>query len=395
MSISAKMVPLLRTTSSPRGYGAPSPAGRWITACTALLVALAVLIQPAPALAVQTGGADTPAVTYSISESVSDEDAAYVTEGIALAQGYVAAYGADLPESLVVNIRGTDDTTGGGAIAFCGGSFIVVFTGSPGWLTYAPANRIQVVVHEYIHAAQYAALGDKWNTLPAWFVEGMADYLAYDAVADLGLIKPRAIRDFQGWAVSTSSDLPALGDLEAPDAFYNEFGPAYSLAGLAIADLLGDLPPETLLTFVDDAGSGRNWRLIFEQTFGRALPAFYKEFAVTRAKLIAPVRAPEAFAPAVPTVQESPVLPGRDPISMTSGDQLLIRATADPGSICHFALGDGGDMPDATGATFADAGGDLFWLVTLPDAVDRDRVEIVTECGGAPLTLEIEGDNGR
>jgi hypothetical protein len=373
----------------------PSLAGRWVTAWTALLVALAVLIQPAPALGVQTGGADTPVVTHSISESVSDEDAAYVTEGIALAQGYVAAFGADLPESLVVNIRGTDDTTGGGAIAFCGGPFIVVFTGSPGWRMYSPANRIQVVVHEYIHAAQYAALGDQWNALPAWFVEGMADYLAYDAVANLGLIRPREIRDYQAWVVDHSSDLPALSDLEAREAFRNEVGPAYSLAGLAIADLLGDLPPETLLTFVDDAGSGRNWRLIFEQTFGRSLPAFYKEFAVTRAELIAPVRPPEVFAPAVPTVQKSAVLPGRDPVAMTSGDQLLVQASADPGSICHFTLSDGGDMPDATGATFADASGDLFWLVTLPDAVDRERVEIVTECGGAPLTIEIEEVNAR
>jgi hypothetical protein len=332
--------------------------------------------------------------SYSVSSTVTDEDASYVAEGIALAQRYAESADADSPESLVINIRGTDDTTGGGAVAFYGGGYIVVFTGSPGWQASTPANRIRVVVHEFIHAVQDSSSHGGMGELPAWFIEGMAEFLSHDAVARLGLLENHESRDYQVWAVAASGNLPALAKLESAEAFYSEYGPAYSLAYLAIAELLEDRPPEALFAFVENAGAGGDWRHAFERAFGRNVADFYTEFAAARDVLISPVRIPSAFAFVRPNEQASRVLLARTPASPTAGDQLLVLAITEPGATCRFELRGDDALPEMTGTTFADAGGRLFWLVTIPDTLDRDRVNVAAECGADPLNIEIEVSNG-
>src|SRR5688572_16995993 len=98
-----------------------------------LLATLALsVIAPTPVAA----GTD---LSFSIGDKVSAEDAAYVREGIALAEDYVATTLTDISdEELVVNVRNSEDTPGLDSTAFSGGSYIAIFTGAAGWSQVAP-----------------------------------------------------------------------------------------------------------------------------------------------------------------------------------------------------------------------------------------------------------------
>src|SRR5687767_14384791 len=177
----------------------------------ALIWCIAFALLPI-ALVDSTAAADTD-ISFSFGSAVSTEDASYVTEGVAMARDYVASTLSEVSAPLVINVRSTDDSTGGGAVAFYGGNYIVVFTGSPGWVALSPFDRVHVVVHEYIHAWQHQSLGEDEHALPAWFIEGMAEYLSYDAISRRGLVRPQAVRDYHAWSVQSAPDLAGLEEL--------------------------------------------------------------------------------------------------------------------------------------------------------------------------------------
>ena len=196
MSLTARMFRLLAAAQWTRPM---DKRNCWIRIALTSMVVLAVM----PALLVDSTRAADTGATYSIGNNVSAPDASWVMEGVTMAHQYVAETLTGFSEPLVVNVRDSDDTTGRGAVAFYGGNYIVVFTGSPGWAMLAPFDRVHVIVHEYLHAWQDAAMRSGESDLPAWLIEGSAEYLSYDAVARLGLVDPRAVRD--SW-VSNAAD---------------------------------------------------------------------------------------------------------------------------------------------------------------------------------------------
>jgi hypothetical protein len=336
--------------------------------------------------------ADTD-ISFSFGSAVSTEDASYVTEGVAMAQDYVSMTLSEVSGPLVINVRNTDDTTGGGAVAFYGGNYIVVFTGSPGWVALSPFDRVHVVVHEYIHAWQHQSLGDGKPALPAWFIEGMAEYLSYDAISRLDLVRLQAVRDYHAWSVQSAPDLAGLEELADRSAFYTEHGPVYSLAYLAIAHLLGDEAPDLLVQFIDRIRFGQNLESAFAAVFGQDLERFYRSFGTYRRDLISPVRVPESFVGTFPIEVEGTVTIDSAPDSATPGEQLLVLGQSEPGAVCRFQLKDSGASVDAAGSTFADASGQFFWLVTVPPTIEPGPTHMATECGGKQITVEIEITN--
>jgi hypothetical protein len=361
---------------------------RWTRFVLASMVILAVM----PALLVDSGRAADTGVTFSIGNNVSAADASWVMEGVTMAHQYVTETLTGFSEPLVVNIRDSDDTTGRGAVAFYGGDYIVVFTGSPGWAMLAPFDRIHVVVHEYIHAWQDAAMRSGENALPAWLIEGSAEYLSYEAVGRLGLVDPRAVRDYHAWAVQSASHLSALEDLEARTAFYGERGPVYSLGYLAIDTLLADGSPDQLVGFARRVRLGQDWRDAFAAEFGQDLTSFYRRFATYRSDLIAPARMPDPFAAVYPVELKSPVSIDTAPAEIAAGDQLLVLGDSQPGAICQFSLDTAESASTISGSTFADASGRLFWLVTVPDEVASGSADITANCGAENAHVPVEID---
>lgn len=332
-------------------------------------------------------------ISFSVAESVSTEDAAYVREGVALAERYVADVLSDVSdERLVVNVRHSDDTTDMGSVAFSGGDYIVVFTGSLGWARIAPFERVHVVVHEYIHSYQYFVSDGEYNALPSWFIEGMADYLAYDAVAQIGLVSDQDVRDFHTWAVNVTAALPPLEELEERDAFYNEYGPVYSLGYLAIEELLGDRDPEELDRFLRRVARGVDWQEAFTDIFDMDIDEFYRAFDEVREELIAPNRAPEPFTYVRPTKRESVVAIDSTSSPIALGGQLTVLAHTEAGAVCRVRVR-GKETGESVGAsTFADGSGQVFWLVTVPVAVGEGAATVTANCGGGLTRVVIEID---
>jgi hypothetical protein len=362
-------------------------AGRritWLlTLCAVLVLGFSPLAEPAFAAEAR--------VSFDIAKAVSTEDAVYVREGITLAQDYVTETLSDISDSpLYVAVFDDDDFFCGQALACATETSIVVLAGTPKWNSLAPFERVQTIVHEYIHVYQYAMAHDAVDTMPAWFIEGMAEYLAYDAVAQLGLVRASDVRDFHAWALAWNPDIAALDDLENAYAFYSEYGPAYSLAYLALDELMKERPLSDLDRFLEQVGKGHNWRASFQKVFERDLNAFYRSFAIARDDLVAPRRKPKPFTPVIPEFDESPL--SIDSVSgpVAVGDQLTVLARADAAAVCRIRLRNERSGEDVLRSTFADGSGHLFWLMTIPEYFEEGPATMTAACGGEPRNFEIE-----
>src|SRR5262249_38666878 len=149
------------------------------------------------------------------------------------------------------------------------------------------------------HVYQYdlSGLGD--DASPAWLIEGMAEYLSYQAVIDRGLARARAVADYQAWAVADGGDGLELKRVEALGAFQSAGGPIYPLSYLAIQYLVEDGSVGDLDRYFRAVGAGQDWRSAFEDVFGRDVDTFYAAFDRWRRDLIAPTKMPKAFATVV------------------------------------------------------------------------------------------------
>jgi hypothetical protein len=346
----------------------------------ALIVVLATLLGQLP------GGvaAASHTVRFSISDDVSAQDESYVREGISLAEDYLRdTLDAEIDDNLVVNVRDTADPNDDSMLAFANGDFLVVFTGSPYWDLLAPSLRMETVIHEYVHIYQFDALGDDEDDSPMWFIEGMAEYLAFDAIAKLGIVDRRAVTDYQAWAVLSSGyEVKPLPELEAIWDFQSADGPIYSLSYLAVSRLIGDLPSKKLERYIEEVAGGATWREAFPDAFGLEVDEFYSEFGKwLRDDLLAPRRIPTQFREIYAVDQESPVEIVSSPEKILPGDQALVVAETDRGSACSFTLRDENGERMAKLQTFADRTGLVFWLVTIPASAPAGSSEVTVDCG--------------
>jgi hypothetical protein len=354
-----------------------------------LLLCMTMVLTSLP-FAESASGAEAK-VSFSIGETVSAEDAAYVREGITLGQHYAAeALSEPSDAPLAVNVRASDDTFCGHAVACTTDTAMVVFTGSPGWISLSPFDRVHVIVHEYIHVYQYVMLDSDQEAIPTWLIEGTAEYLSYDAIAQLGLVSARDVHDYHAWAVAAYPGMTSLDDLEGADAFYAEYGPAYSLAYLAIDTLMSERSPAGIDRLFKAIQVSGDWRSAFEEVFGLDITEFYRSFAEARNDLIAPVNQPKPFAAVVPGDIESPVFiyAASSPVGM--GEQMVVHARAEAGANCQLRVPDPDSDESVDRTTFADASGHLFWLVTIPSTMEEGPVDIAVTCGGDPNTVEID-----
>jgi hypothetical protein len=355
----------------------------FLTFCLVLVFGFSQLVEPAVAAEAN--------VSFDIANAVSPEDAVYVREGFTLAQTYVTATLSDISDSSIrVAVFDNDDFFCGQALACATETSIVVLAGTPQWNSLAPFERIHTIVHEYIHVYQFAMIHDDMETMPAWFIEGMADYLAYDAVTDLGLVRETDVHDFHAWTLAWNPDMAALDDLENSYAFYGEYGPAYSLAYLALDELMRERPLSDLDRFLQQVGKGHNWRASFQKVFERDLNAFYRSFANARDDLVAPRRMPKPFSPVIPEFDGSPLAIDSVSDSVAVGEQLTVLARAEAAAICRIQLRNERSGEDVVQSTSADGSGHLFWLITIPESLGEGPATITAACGGDQRTLEID-----
>lgn len=354
----------------------------------ALIVMLAALLLPAP-----QGASAAPRVTFSFSKGVSAADESYVREGIALGQSYLSSFlSGTIEDNLSVRTRNTEHPDNPYILAYAGGNDLIIFTGSPYWQSMSPALRMQVVIHELVHIYQRDTLGYGRDVSPMWLIEGMAEYVAFSALEDAGLIDGDAVIGFQTWAIVHGGYAPPLKEIEEIDAFQASDGPVYNLGHMAVSRLVEDAPSERLTEFLNAVDDGTRWRRAFERAFGRDVDAFYDEFdAWLEAGIDAPANVPSAFREVVGRDRGAAVsiLSGPDD-NLARGQQAIVIAETARNSNCRFDLRDKDGQRVATLRTVADRTGLVFWVITIPNDAPLGRTEIVANCGGDRDRLRFE-----
>lgn len=342
-----------------------------------LAVSIVAALTPAPA------GAEAPTVKFKFADGVSASDQAYVREGIALAEDYLReTLSGTIEDNLLVRVRTTESPDSPYILASAEGNGLIIFAGSPIWETLSPVLRMQVVIHEYVHIYQRDMLGYRGDVSPMWFIEGMAEYVSFNALEELGLIDSQAVDDFQTWAIAYGGEAPALEELESIAVFQSSEGPVYNLAHMAMTMLLGDEPSERLTAYLGEIDRGEHWQDVFPSAFGIELDDFYAEFDDWLANdMDAPNRVPAAFREVIGRDREAPVTILSGPDELENGERAVVIAETERNSYCRFDLRDGSGDRVASLKTVADPTGLVFWVVTIPDDAPPGHSEIVASCG--------------
>jgi hypothetical protein len=345
------------------------------------LVAVAV---PADSALARAGGE----VTFSIGEGVAPEDEMLIREGVRLAQDFLAdELGVEVRERTIVNARATtpDDAP---LIGMAGMNWVGLYTASEGWRLSPPAYRLHVVVHEFVHVAQHELIGGTEPVTPLWLDEGLAEYLAYRALASHGLVDPEDVDAIQAFALSYGPWLPGLADLESYEGFQSQDGTVYALAFLATQTLVDALDLGDVTAYYEAIGDGVAWQEAFAAAFGIGPAAFYDAFAQRRAAIVAPADLPRSYQPIDPVEVAAVVWPApADPVAR--GDQVVLLAKTDPAARCLLDVTSPAGQPTHVQPAYADANGLVFWLWTVPAETNRGTAKATLSCGGPSVTIKV------
>ena len=254
----------------------------------------------APLIADELGG-----YIYDIGPAVPAAQVAVIRRGLAIARAYIAkTFGEEIPErirtrmtvKIVATGRGNEEPWGGGAAAtaFTDSLYPRPFfdvahpewdqdTRGRGWTR--EADNIKTVVHEYVHDWQMVlgALSLRRQELGNWMNEGIAEYIAYQAMVDAGLMKWGDITRFMAAA-------PRGPQLDNPlSVFGTTNTPAWAghVGFLAIDWLVAETPEGimALKTIANEVLAGRSQKEAFANAFGLELDDFYRQFEPYREAL--------------------------------------------------------------------------------------------------------------
>lgn len=187
--------------------------------------------------------------------------------------------------AMVVNVWGyqtSDDTDVCGHVGVTGD--IKLLLASECWAPLSPEDRTKVLVHEMFHSLQ-EDLVSSLDRVPAWLIEGSAEYAGVRALDEWGMRpyeeeRSRHIRD----AAAVSQ--PLRGLTKAPDWYRaDHYGRHYSLAFLAVEHLVQGGSWKKPAFFLRDIATAdvADWRRSFKRVFGISVNRFYKSFEEFRA----------------------------------------------------------------------------------------------------------------
>jgi hypothetical protein len=133
--------------------------------------------------------AQTTRASITVQPTVSLEDADLVAEGIRLGQDFFTReIGATIDSDVQVSVMAGAHPADSSQIALSIGPAIAIYTGSAGWRFSSPAEKVRTVVHEYTHYYQYLMTSRVSDASPAWFEEGLAEFLSVIALDQLEIL---------------------------------------------------------------------------------------------------------------------------------------------------------------------------------------------------------------
>ena len=236
--------------------------------------------------------------TFKISCKAPEQHVAMIKLGLAIAQLHLAKnYGGAIPEKIQKGMRVRIDASGHGDSKEGGGSpaATTLTTGSPrlyfdvihrdwnpdtngrGWTTVA--DNTKVAVHEYTHAWHFTLSGNK-NPFGQWIDEGIAEFVAYDAMIAAGQISKANVDRFMldGAKQSNETSRPLKSYTRSP------VWPGH--VGYAAINWLVDESPNgkmSIRILATEFAAGKSTKEAFIKAFNIEPDSFYLQFEKWRA----------------------------------------------------------------------------------------------------------------
>lgn len=161
---------------------------------------------------------------------------------------------------------------------------IDVYAGGAAW-DRTPRSQVPLIMlHEWYHVVQYSFLDcdpprchEQARPIPAWLLEGSAEFAAAEAAQDERIIFYSFIRRYELLrAAQVDTPLERIDEART--------GADYGLAFVAVERLVEDTGSGALLDFWKEAGATGRWERAFPDAFGTTPPRFYRSFSVYRSQ---------------------------------------------------------------------------------------------------------------
>ncbi|CAN5616210.1 hypothetical protein BH23CHL5_BH23CHL5_13550 [soil metagenome] len=352
-------------------------------------IGLVPVLRPASfADAAVVATAQSTLASIEVEDRVSQLDADFVIEGVRLAQDFfVHTLGATIDRPVKVKVSAGSASDSPGHIAVASKDEITVYTGSIGWRQSSPAERFAVIVHEYTHFYQYLKLGLKDFAAPAWFDEGLAEYVSLQALASLRMVDVGDFNRYWARLLQLNPVDSPLESLETWPAFQSHEGAVYPYSYFGIMKLFQTADLTSIEGFYESMAAGASFDAAFFAVFGFTTDEFYAALEPWRLTLEVARELPADLSIYSPIEQESPIHLIDVPRDFELEQQSLVHVLAIPASACSIEVIDAGTAsPIIARSTFADGNGDVFWLMTIPDDGVKGLVTIQMDCGGTEIS---------
>jgi Protein of unknown function (DUF1570) len=327
--------------------------------------------------------------SINASEKITDEDLGYVEEGMLLAQRYLSEnFDIEISQPTIVNVQATRAPGNPSVVAASTMNAIIIYTKSHGWYAAPPFSRISTVIHEYMHVYQYNQLEHGTTFVPAWMMEGTAEYFSTDALIGHGLVNRADADLYNFWALSQTPGLGNLDEYESIQAYQQESASLYALSYFGMQYLAREHGPQSIADFFALAGEGDAWEDAFSSAFGIDPNRFYADFAAARDEFILVTNPPRAYADLDPQEIAASTRDVHAPTSISAGTLLIITAQSEPNARCIFYFS--GESIDLSEETTVDGSGNLFWITIIPEDTAPQRVEFSIDCGGGEALGALE-----
>ena len=215
-----------------------------------------------------------------VSNGVSEEDATLVRESIRRGTRlFPRSLGLQSDQVIVVQVLNSPDESDRETVAAARGNVVKVYTRSQGWEFGAPAERVATIVHEYTHIYQYLVLGDRDFESAAWFDEGFAEFVAIEALIDLGVLDQTSVLLYQAGLVQQYAQGLQLADLEDWETSARSVPTPTRSRFLRVSNLLADRSlADVQNMYVAHRERQFVRRRISKPSYGLTPDAYYQEF---------------------------------------------------------------------------------------------------------------------
>lgn len=253
------------------------------------------------------GRSDESGFIFDVGKSVPEKQVAEIKEGLAIAQAYLEKeFGGAIPADVAAKVIVKVEATGKGNQERGAGNGVATGLSSQndllprpyfdvankdwnqnaksrGWTT--ATDNIKTVVHEYTHGwqAYLGVMSMYQQPLGNWMNEGIAEYIAYNAMVDADRMSLKSANAFVASAArgpELDNPLEAFGTTESP-AWAGHVG------YLAIDWLVAESPNgrRSIRIIADELKAGKSVAKTFRSAFGLELTSFYEQFEPYREAL--------------------------------------------------------------------------------------------------------------